>query len=571
MKKYKLNSVRDIMAVAVRRKWWILVPFVILFGLSTLFAILFPKIYVSQTMILIQPREVPNDFVKDLISGTTDQRLMAIEQTILSRTNILRILGEFEARLNDLRGLNDDRKVDLLKKRIQIDFVSEKRNGIWLPTTSFKISYRDRDPDLAQKITARLASLFVEQDNRNRESQVFGTTEFLGGELSKVEEALRQSENDLKGLKERFRFELPSLLDTNLRTLDRLQTQKNVNVEAMDRYVTMQMNLERLLTETPPTIPKPASLTLPARNLMLDNYRKKQEEYNNLVARATPRHPDVLRLKAELEQLAKDIPPEDLASLDKTPSDPGKDAASKNLTPLSPAPAEASVTDPGSKDSDSRDTIPNPAHQNIVSQLNQVKTELQIRQRERTNVEKEMALYTQRVQDTSRAEQELSAAVRRNEELTKQHQDLQAKLQQAQLALSVESRQKGAQFLIVDPANYPLDSAYPYSLVIILAGIGGSIVLGLATALAADIMNQSIWTQPQLERMLGVPVLVEIPKIFSVSDLRRTRIRRWIHAAAFAAFVGAYGIGLYFLYLKQSRLISLLNPLIEKAIERTVS
>jgi len=46
--------------------------------------------------------------------------------------------------------------------------------------------------------------LFVEQESRARESEIFGTTQFLTLELDKVAEQLRQSESKIKSLKERF-------------------------------------------------------------------------------------------------------------------------------------------------------------------------------------------------------------------------------------------------------------------------------------------------------------------------------------------------------------------------------
>ncbi len=51
--------------------------------------------------------------------------------------------------------------------------------------------------------------------------------------------------------------------------------------------------------------------------------------------------------------------------------------------------------------------------------------------------------------------------MRTNEDLTKQHEELKKKLEDAKLAGSLESRQKGAQFAIVDPANYPMEPSPP--------------------------------------------------------------------------------------------------------------
>ena len=307
MKKSRLINLHDYLALIVRRRWWVIIPTVGLCGLTILLTLVYPKMYSSHTMILIQPRDVPSDFVKDLIGSNTDERLSAIEQTILSRTNLLKILSEFESLLPEYQGLNDERKVQKLKKRIAIEFPSEQRRGAYIPTTNILISYSDRNPELAQKITARLASLFIEQDNRARENKVFGTAEFLESELKKVADQLGQSEDKLKVLKQRYRYEMPTELETNLRTLDRLQIQKNGNLEALDRYVTLQMNLERQISETPPTIVQtPGTPGSAVPNPLVESYRKKEQEYKELSVTDKPTHPDVRRLKAELDEMKKE-------------------------------------------------------------------------------------------------------------------------------------------------------------------------------------------------------------------------------------------------------------------------
>jgi polysaccharide biosynthesis transport protein len=533
------------MALLVRRRWWVAIITVACCGLAVLFALFFPKIYQSQTMILIQPRDVPTDFVKDLIGGNTDERLSQIEQTIFSRTNLIKILNEFESRLPEYRSLNDERKVARLKKRIAIDFPAERRRGIYLPTTNILISYRDRNPELAQKITARLAALFIEEDNRARENKVFGTAEFLDSELKKVAEQLGQSEDTLKILKQRYRYEQPDELDTNLRTLDRLQTQKNANLESLDRYITQQMNLERDIAETPPTISidsvgKPAPIAASAHNPLVDEYRKKEQEYRDLIVKAKPNHPDVRRLKAQLEQLEKDIPPEDLAA-DKTKSAPVQPNA---------------------------DRMPNPVYQKLTAQLNQLKTDIEIRQREKKFIEDEMEKYNQRILNTPRIEQEMAAIARNNADLTKQHDDLKSKLEQARLASSLESHQKGVQFEIVDPANYPLEPRTPGRIVILLIGLGASLVIGIISAVVIDLLNQNIWTHSELERALNAPMLVEIPSITSPSDIRNVFRRRLVHAFLLMTCAGMYLGGIYYLCLKQSAVVRLLDPIIEIIAER---
>src|SRR5262245_29446734 len=126
MKRSLSKGLRDYLALLVRRRWWVIVPFVALSALTVLVSRLLPKIYVSESMVLIQPRDVPTDFVKDLIAGSTDERLNVIEQQILSRSNLLKILTEFEQSLVGYRGFNDEKKVLKLNKRIHIDVNQER-------------------------------------------------------------------------------------------------------------------------------------------------------------------------------------------------------------------------------------------------------------------------------------------------------------------------------------------------------------------------------------------------------------------------------------------------------------
>src|ERR1051326_1733016 len=75
-----LNGSQDLLALVVRRKWWVIVPFVALTCAFAVLTYVLPRTYVSETLILVRPRDVPQDFVKDLIAGSPEERLKANEQ-----------------------------------------------------------------------------------------------------------------------------------------------------------------------------------------------------------------------------------------------------------------------------------------------------------------------------------------------------------------------------------------------------------------------------------------------------------------------------------------------------------
>jgi succinoglycan biosynthesis transport protein ExoP len=543
MKKSRLHGIKDYLALFVRRKWWAFAAFIIFAGAAALFAKIVPDIYESESMILIKPQEIPSEFVKDLTAGNTDERLSIIQKTILSRDNLLDILDKYEEYLPDFRGLNDQRKVAKLIDKIRIEFPSERVRGRFLPTNSIMIICRDRSPELAKKINEDLTQLFINKDLENREVQVNETTGWLQDKLDEVAAELKESEAELQRLKSRYPYELPSDREINLRALERLQDQKNSNIEALDRSASLKRTLEQQLSAIPPTIPLAQTGIISRNNQMRDPaveaYRRKEQEYKEAIAGKKETHPEVRRLKAEMEELKKDIPEELLNE------DPNGSIA-------------------GLEENPEPDTAPNPAYQNLLAQLQQVNTEIEISEREKSQIESDIKLYNQRVKNTPRVEGLFAEAVRENEDLKKEYDSLKGKLVQAELSKSAANDEKGAQFEIINSASYPYDPAPPGRPVIFLAGLAVSLCLSLGAAFLVDICSPKIFTQAELERVLETKVLVEIPRITTLADVRKKRWMGLLYAAAFVALTGAYGGCLYYLYLKQSKLLPILDPLIQR-------
>jgi polysaccharide biosynthesis transport protein len=509
MKKLTFNSPIDFLALLIRRKWWALACFSLLaVGVVTVAAML-PPLYVSQTVILIESRDVPEDFVRDLTGVSTEDRLSSIRETVLSRSNLLRILNEFSGDLPGLQGLNEEARIARLHSRIKIEVQRRDRGRSPL---FFKVTFENEDPAVAQRITGRLAALFIEHDSRTREQQVFGTTQFFSAELNKVAGQLNEVADQLRVMKERYRNELPEQLDTNMRALDRLHEQLKANTEALDRYVTMRHSLELQLSETAAQLtqlvatPAGSATGAAAPKPLVHPYRGKSREYRDLRSRYTERHPDVARLRAELNRLREEIPPADFEEIRL------EEAAGPTVI-----------------------SQPNPFHQRLKGQLEEVRTEISIRERERSWIQAEIAKLNQRIQNTPQREQEIATLLREHNDLLKHHDDLRGKLAQARLAESLESNQKGTQFLVLDPASYPTRPTKPNRLMILLLGLAGSLGFGLAAAVGVDFMDQKIWTQTELERLMGMPVLVEIPEIASARRLRHEEAkkhRRRVLAAA---------------------------------------
>ena len=93
------------------------------------------------------------------------------------------------------------------------------------------ISFSHENPMTAMKVTAKLASLFIEENLKVREQLVTGVSEFLERELHDAKKALEAQEQAISQYKSKHIGLLPEQMEANLRALDRLQTDLNATDE----------------------------------------------------------------------------------------------------------------------------------------------------------------------------------------------------------------------------------------------------------------------------------------------------------------------------------------------------
>src|SRR6185436_17367713 len=91
----KTYTPEDVLLIALRRKWWILVPTV----LGTIAAFIvgkqMPLHYRSDTVIMLMPQRVSGDYVKAAAGAPLEERLSTLSQQILSRSRLEQIVSAF--------------------------------------------------------------------------------------------------------------------------------------------------------------------------------------------------------------------------------------------------------------------------------------------------------------------------------------------------------------------------------------------------------------------------------------------------------------------------------------------
>jgi len=542
-----IKSVQDFVSFLVRRRWWVVAPFI---ALSCLVAILtkeLPRVFVSRSLVIVKPRDVPENFVMDLSSSSGQMRLKSIQQMVLSRTNLLGILEEFEDQMPDLRALSRDEAVGRLQKQIYVGFNIEPDARGVMNVIAFSITCQDKSPAVAQGIVIRLTEWFIQRDKEDRAGKVAGTTQFLSSELEKRDTDLVRSDTDLLSMKSQHLEELPERLESNQRELDRLNANKRSNEEALSRLASTRLGYEQLMSHIPEFLdapPKSAALQEgTAKNPYVDIYLRRKTEYQEARAGRAENHPDVAQAKSRLDRARAEVPGDILDALE------------------NPKPAEKSAEV-------AADKYKNPAYTTYENAMRDLRTEYDIRVSERKGIEAEIAEVKRRVGNTPRVELALTGMIRNNTDLRRQRDELKYDLTKAMLSENLEAREQGSQFILQDRANLPTEAEKPNKWAVLGMGCLASLALAIGFAFVVDLARQRVWTQSEIETMWGVPVMVDIPSIVSDSDQIALRKKKLAFATFFLAGFAVYSVFLYGVYLKQHYILQQLEPVLQTLVYR---
>ena len=202
-------------------------------------------------------------------------------------------------------------------------------------------------------------------------------------------------------------------------------------------------------------------------------------------------------------------------------------------------------------------TVPNPVASPLRGALTEAETELKVLKGEEIRLRTSIAAYQQRIEKIPEREQEFKELARDYETTRDVYQSLLKRHGDAQIAESMEQRQKSEQFRIIEAAAVPTRPvASPLKLLIITLVV--AIDLAVAGVFVAEKLDASFHTIEQVRGRTSLPVLVSIPRIVTSADAawQRTRFRLATMATGVGLFVLA--VASYFLAHGNEQLVTLL-------------
>jgi uncharacterized protein involved in exopolysaccharide biosynthesis len=539
----RTRTFSDYLALLRRRRALILTIGASLVVASAALAFLLPAVYRSTATILIEEQEIPPDLVRAAIATYADQRIETIKQQVLSRSTLWRIVEQYDLYKKLRKRSPTEEVLSRFTKDIQIDVMNVKvidrrSQNPTQATIAFTLAYDGETPALAQRVAHELTSLFLGENLKTRERHAHETTAFLKRESENLARHISELEEKISVVKQRADGALPELVQLNMQLLN--QTQREL-IDADRDIRSLRERKTYLEGELATLKPHTPIISASGERLLDTGERLKalRAQYASVSAYLMPDHPDILKLKQELESLERETGGIDerdelskrltaaraaLADLRERANDVHPDVVrtqevvaslERELQAAGLRPATTSAVKPE-----------NPAYINIQSQLASTKAMLDSLESARADLKRRMAEHAKRLAATPTVEPEYLDLIRDRENSVHKHQEITSRLMEAQVSAELEVQRKGERFSLINPPELPEKPDRPNRLAILLLGAFLAVGGGIGAGVVVDNIDRTIHTAEQFSRALQGATLAVIPYLHSEEELASLGRRR---------------------------------------------
>jgi polysaccharide chain length determinant protein (PEP-CTERM system associated) len=512
MRSYTPN---DISHALVKRRWIVLVPFALGLLAAPFLSTLVPERYRSETLILVVPQRVPDSYVKATITDSIEDRLPSITEQILSRSRLERIITDMN--------LYPERR----SRQVMEDVVSAMRDDVDVipvgdsdSTDSFRVTYVSDHANTARLVTERLASLYIEQNLKDRETQAESTSQFLDTQLQEAKQRLLEQEKKLEEYNRLHSGELPTQLQGNLQGIQSANMQLQAVNESINRALEKRLLNERQIADaealplTPSVLPMgPGNTPVAASNAQkLEAARARLDALLNFY---TPNHPEVVSTRRMISELEVKVQEEAPVSEGEVPAVPVSPAEALQRRRLAELRAELAVTD----------------------------RQLESNRAEANRLRGVIAGLQSKVDQLPSRESELVELTRDYSTLQEAYSSLLMKREDSAIAANMERRQIGEQFRILDVASMPQKPVNQMQRVgVTMSGAGLGFALGLLIVIVLELRDSSFRREEEVMTKLSLPVLALIPVMASTRERQVANRRQlWMDVAGVTVLLLAVG------------------------------
>lgn len=486
-----------IISIILKRRWLIIVPFFIALVVGIYLSFTLPKKYEASTMIMVEAQKVPEDYVQSIVSEDITSRLNTIQEQVMSRTNIERIIDAYHLFEGpEYENMFFEDKVQRIRDDIGVNVGnSSKRNE---EISTFSISYKGEEPENVKNIADALAGYVINRDLEDREATATNTSTFLEEQLASLEKELDKKDRELQEFQQKYEGELPGQYEANLSGLERSRAELLDQQQALRETNNALAALEQQIAESQKNAVANMAGDNEGETTDLATLRAQLEALR--AHGYKEKHPSVIQLENTIRKLEEQA--ENIENESGDSQSTGSGIVTSGLTA---------------------------AQENQLTTLELQKKNLEA---EIEDLEKEVALFRKRIENTPKRQAEL-LSIQRNYDIIKNSYDTYYnKSIEAGISTDMVKKQKGEQYKIIDSARLPEKPISPDMKKLFMLAVAAGLGIGGGLTFLLEFMNKSFKTSDDAESFLGFPVLATIPSLQAPKDRVMSRINNILSIAS---------------------------------------
>jgi uncharacterized protein involved in exopolysaccharide biosynthesis len=472
---------------------------------------------------------------------------------------------------------------NVLVELVQADVTDPVSGRAKRASIAFTVSFMDESPKTAQRVADELVTAFLSENVKTRTARATETRGFLKEEGDRFQKKVQQLERQIAEFKDRYSGSLPELFPYNLSMIERLQEElasnQNEILVLKDQITTMSLELASVPPYLYETTQQAGRNEPTSSEALLEQLRV---GYNSLMGKYEPNHPDIVRLKRQIQGLEKelgisssqtdqlqaelDVATTELNSLNQRYAENHPDirAIKKKIESLEGQLEEAGANSPSAA-SQTAKSRRNPAYVQLSSRINSTENEVERLRSRQPEIRARLADFEKRVAETNQVQRAYDELTRDHANTLAKYRELRAKELEAELSQNLESENKGESFTLIEPPLVPTEAEKPNRPKLMVLGGIASVGSGMGFALLIEMLFGGVRGYTHITSVVGKAPLVVVPFITTTRDIARKKTirNRWILfvivllTAAITA-IHFYVINLEVLWFRVIREVSLL-------------
>lgn len=534
MEEEQEKDIQDYIIAIRKRKTAIFSIMAVIIFVTVSIAFLLPGIYQSSSTILIEQQEIPPELVMSTVTSYAAERIQSIQARVMTRTNLLKLVEKYDLYKDERKFETKEEIVGRMQEDVGLNVISaevvDPRTGRPSEATiAFSLSYKGESPANVQRVANELTTLYLNENLSSRSEKASETSKFFRESTERLGKQIGELEDKLAVFKQLHADALPELQQLNLSVLQR----KENELSTLDATLRTLDEKSFYLTGQLAQI-DPGSTSVPGS---IERLKALQAQYASAKSRYSAEHPDVVRLKGEIESLEEDTGKyngasaiaEELKLLQGelaqkkqkyTAEHPDIVALQEKVNDLNQQ-LEAVKNKP--IDEYYKEQPDNPIYITIKSQLHGITSEISSIKKQRVETANKITELEKVLYEAPQVEREYLVLKRDYQNAVSRYQETKAKQMRADVASQLESESKGEKFTLIDPAELPEKPISPNRPAIIFLGFILAIGCGLGFAIGADVISGAVRGARSIQRTLGALPLSVIPYEMNLQDKVKTR------------------------------------------------